>query len=192
MHLYATRVPAAAALPPQLVVSRVPHLTPGYSVPAALLLHRADSGGGAVRALPPVRVVRHRGPRAATVKRGQATARRVRPTGATWMKLKVAVFATYGDVCILCDHPGSRQVDHLVPVKERPDLAWDIRNLRPVHGSGGKYPNPCAECGGAFCNQIRGTRSIEVARADIARQQASLLPRRSRRRRPRRTAARAW
>ena len=39
------------------------------------------------------------------------------------------------DVCYLCGHPGSGAVDHVISRKQRPDLALDPANLRPVHGS---------------------------------------------------------
>jgi hypothetical protein len=61
-------------------------------------------------------------------------------------------------------------VDHLESVADRPDLAWDLANCRPVHGAPG---NPCRECTRlagqpVYCNQKRGPMSIGRARRLIA------------------------
>jgi hypothetical protein len=109
------------------------------------------------------------------------------PAGARWMKMKALVRAAWGDTCHLCGHGGATHTDHLVPVMERPDMAWHLANLRPAHGSGGRYPNPCPTCG-LLCNQVRGTRSVEAAKAVIAQRQQqtlTLFPRRGQDRKPR-------
>lgn len=37
------------------------------------------------------------------------------------------------DVCHICGQPGADSVDHVLPVVRRPDLAYDLSNLRPAH-----------------------------------------------------------
>jgi len=80
------------------------------------------------------------------------------PGGRRWMAMRQLVAATYGDQCHLCGHGGAEQVDHLVPVSIRPDLAWHLPNLRPAHGVPG---NKCPTCGLA-CNQRRGAKAIDA------------------------------
>jgi hypothetical protein len=74
----------------------------------------------------------------------------------------------YGGLCHICRHGGARQADHLIPLAERPDLAWELSNCRPAHGMPG---NRCPVCGMA-CNQIRGGLSVERARRIIAERTA--------------------
>lgn len=86
------------------------------------------------------------------------------PQGHRWHIFSQLVFRTYGDVCIVCQHGGARQVDHLISVTERPDLCWDLSNCRPIHGSPG---NKCPVCF-LNCNGIKGMGSVERARRIIA------------------------
>jgi hypothetical protein len=56
-------------------------------------------------------------------------------------------------------------------VADRPDLAWDLRNIRPAHGAGRRL-NPCPVCTPAagrpvYCNQLRGGYSVARARRII-------------------------
>jgi hypothetical protein len=90
------------------------------------------------------------------------------------MQLRQVVFRVYGDRCHLCGHGGARQVDHLIPVSVRPDLGWELSNLRPVHGAPYNY---CPVCRRA-CNQSRSNRTVEDARARAA------MPKGRRRRQP--------
>jgi hypothetical protein len=55
------------------------------------------------------------------------------------------------------------QVDHVIAVCERPDLMFELTNLRPVHG--GRHP--CPVCGHK-CNQVRGARPLDYARRKVA------------------------
>jgi hypothetical protein len=86
------------------------------------------------------------------------------PEGHRWHIFKKLIIATYGDTCWICGHGGARQGDHVIPVTERPDLAWDIRNCRPAHGAPG---NKCPTCL-QNCNQLKGGYSVERARRIIA------------------------
>lgn len=70
------------------------------------------------------------------------------------------MFAIYGDLCHLCGHPGARQADHLVPIRDWPDQPIDPHLMRPAHGGGNEergLDNPCPICG-RRCNQERGAR----------------------------------
>ena len=81
------------------------------------------------------------------------------PTGRPWRRVRAQVLAA-SDVCYLCGHPWSRAVDHVISRKERPDLALDPANLRPVHGSLSR----CPWCGRA-CNEEKGDRrGIDASR----------------------------
>jgi hypothetical protein len=65
---------------------------------------------------------------------------------------------------------GARQADHLQSVTDRPDLAWDLANIRPAHGAPG---NPCPSCSAAagrkvHCNQLKGGYSVQRAQRIIA------------------------
>lgn len=69
-------------------------------------------------------------------------------------------------------HGGALQADHLESVADRPDLAWDLRNIRPAHGAGRRL-NPCPVCTPAaarpvYCNQLRGAYSVARAQRIIA------------------------
>jgi len=43
------------------------------------------------------------------------------------------MFAAYGTLCHLCGAPGADTIDHLIPTSRRPDLRWDMENVRPAH-----------------------------------------------------------
>lgn len=102
-----------------------------------------------------------------------------RPEGHRWHIFSQLVFATYGDLCVVCSHGGARHVDHLESMTEHPELAWDLRNCRPVHGS---PRNPCLVCTmqagkRIYCNQIKGGYSAERARRILAEKIAGGTPR---------------
>jgi hypothetical protein len=88
---------------------------------------------------------------------------------ARWTTFKQLVFATYGDICWLCDHGGARQVDHVESTTDRPELIFVLANCRPAHGAPG---NRCKICG-QNCNQLRGAMSPERARKLIAERSAT-------------------
>jgi hypothetical protein len=63
----------------------------------------------------------------------------------------------------------------VIAVADRPDLAWELTNIRPAHGAPG---NPCpvctAECGEKiWCNQLRGAMTIARARRIISEKRAA-------------------
>jgi hypothetical protein len=78
-----------------------------------------------------------------------------------------AVIARYGTVCIVCGHGGAEAGDHLLSVREHPDLEWDVSNIRPIHHK------PCPVCTAAAgrrisCNYIKGYGTLETARRIVA------------------------
>lgn len=73
-----------------------------------------------------------------------------KPAGRRWQAFRELVFATYGRTCHLCGHGGANQADHLIPVIQAPELAWDLANVRPAHGTRNRCP-VCGRC----CNQSR-------------------------------------
>lgn len=80
--------------------------------------------------------------------------------GTRWRRLRQLVFAAMGDTCALCGHPGSGDIDHIVPKSEGGD-PWNPDNLRPAHGS----LSMCYQCDpvkGRACNQSRRRRRAEV------------------------------
>ena len=90
-------------------------------------------------------------------------------SGKRWLAFARSVVDHYGGVC-WCGHGGARQVDHIIPVTERPDLVYDMTNCRAAHGAPG---NPCIRCSrdcgrNIYCNQLRGGYSIERAQRKIA------------------------
>ena len=92
-----------------------------------------------------------------------------RPEGHRWHIFTQLVRATYGDICVVCGHGGAHQVDHLESVTEKPGLAWDLANCRPIHGSP-RNPCPlCTELAGTkiYCNQIKTMGSIQRAQRII-------------------------
>lgn len=68
--------------------------------------------------------------------------------GRPWRRIRMQVLNA-SRVCWICGHDGSTDVDHVLPLWERPDLAHDLTNLRPAHGAYG-----CPECH-RKCNQER-------------------------------------
>lgn len=90
-----------------------------------------------------------------------------------WGAFAKSVIDYYGGVCHICGHGGARQVDHLEPVTEKPELMWVLSNCRPAHGVNRGKSNPCPQCSAAagrkiHCNQLRGMGSVERARRIIA------------------------
>jgi hypothetical protein len=63
---------------------------------------------------------------------------------------------TNAETCVLCGHPGSDSIHHLVPPSRFPviarDLARDPANWAPAHGVAG-----CPVCG-RKCNQVQGDK----------------------------------
>lgn len=59
-----------------------------------------------------------------------------------------------GAICVLCGHPGSTSIHHLVPPSRFPDLARELArdpaNQAPAHGVEG-----CPTCG-IRCQQVQG------------------------------------
>lgn len=53
---------------------------------------------------------------------------------ALWKRLRSQVLVEERFVCWLCDMPGADTVDHVIPLAERPDLAYVRWNLRAAHG----------------------------------------------------------
>ena len=93
-----------------------------------------------------------------------------RAAGHRWEAFARSVIDGYGGVCHICEHGGARQIDHVEPVTERPELTYVLSNCRPAHGAPG---NPCPQCSAAagrsiHCNQLRGMGSVERARRIIA------------------------
>lgn len=79
--------------------------------------------------------------------------------GHRWEKFKRLVFATYGDVCVVCGHGGARDVDHVIPLTENPSLVFSLQNCRPIHGTKSRCP-VCFEA----CNSVKAGMSLERAR----------------------------
>lgn len=88
------------------------------------------------------------------------------PSGAAWNRVKANVISYHNGLCGLCDHPGSLQVDHVVPFAETQDNS--IGNLLPVHGVAKNQNNRCPVCNLA-CNNIRGSLSFQAGRAKVQR-----------------------
>jgi 5-methylcytosine-specific restriction endonuclease McrA len=54
-----------------------------------------------------------------------------RPPPPEWWDLRRKVFAHYGKQCMACaTTEGKMHVDHIVPVRDRPDLELDFDNLQ--------------------------------------------------------------
>lgn len=79
------------------------------------------------------------------------------PAGPRWVALRKFLFSAehwgISPLCAACQHrilPGLGEVQHQVPAKVNPALAWDMSNMAPVHGGGRKR---CPDCD-LFCNAI--------------------------------------
>lgn len=55
-----------------------------------------------------------------------------------WPALRLAAKRRDGWQCVQCGARGRLEVDHILPVRDRPDLAFDLDNLQPL----------CASCHG--------------------------------------------
>lgn len=81
-----------------------------------------------------------------------------------WKRLKGMLIAGKFAECWLCNCSGvlapADSLDHVIPRTERPELAFTLSNLRPVHHS----ECPICKC---RCNSIRGMGSPERARRII-------------------------
>lgn len=73
-----------------------------------------------------------------------------RPHGRRWQRLVRATLTRDHGICWLCHHPGADTADHILPVAQRPDLAWDIRNLRAAHGRRRTIAADGFECQGNY------------------------------------------
>ncbi len=87
-------------------------------------------------------------------------------SGSRWRKIARSVLAR-STVCIVCDHGGADAVDHVLSVREHPELEWDVTNLAPIHHK------PCVVCSLSAvalgnkpvrCNYIKGYGSLERAK----------------------------
>lgn len=90
------------------------------------------------------------------IKPGRILTKSSGSAGGVWRKLQALTFATKGDVCGICGHPGSSDTDHIIPKSVRPDLAEEPSNLQPAHGPTGL----CYKCDpdrGRNCNGEKAT-----------------------------------
>jgi hypothetical protein len=94
-------------------------------------------------------------------------------SGSKWRRIVKAMLSARGTICIVCLHGGSDAADHLLPVRERPDLEWEVGNLRPIHH------RPCPVCTEAArrinpeakpvrCNYIKGYGTLETAQRIVS------------------------
>jgi len=49
-----------------------------------------------------------------------------------WRKLRGEAIRVLGRVCSGCGSTDRIHIDHVIPISERPDLALELRNLRPL------------------------------------------------------------
>jgi 5-methylcytosine-specific restriction enzyme A len=49
-----------------------------------------------------------------------------------WKALRWQVLRRDGFACVSCGARGRLEVDHIEPVRSRPDLAWDLSNLQSL------------------------------------------------------------
>ena len=49
-----------------------------------------------------------------------------------WKALRSQALRRDGFRCRTCDARGRLEVDHVLPVRDRPDLAWDLGNLQSL------------------------------------------------------------
>ncbi len=69
--------------------------------------------------------------------------------GHRWRELKNRVIAEEGGICHICGKPGADSADHLITIKDAPELEFERSNLRAVHHN--VAPR---------CNRERGDRPI--------------------------------
>jgi hypothetical protein len=89
-------------------------------------------------------------------------ARSLHRAGARWQQARARMFATYGEVCVICGHEGAREAGHLDALALNPHQAIDYTRLRPMHGSNA----PCRRCKGKngkgrCCNQEQGINDLD-------------------------------
>lgn len=73
-------------------------------------------------------------------------------TSYDYRKMRARILAE-SDTCIVCGHPGSDAVDHIVPVSKG-GAHRDPDNLAPIHGVGG-----CPTCLRS-CNNEKGAKPL--------------------------------
>ena len=71
--------------------------------------------------------------------------------GRPWRRTRAAILSQ-SDICHLCGHPGSGDIDHLIPRSLGGDPK-DPGNLAPAHGALSRCP-VCGLC----CNQVKKNR----------------------------------
>ena len=49
-----------------------------------------------------------------------------------WRKLRGEAIQVLGKRCVSCGSTDHIHIDHVIPISERPDLALELRNLRPL------------------------------------------------------------
>ena len=49
---------------------------------------------------------------------------------ARWRALRLQALRRDGFRCVQCGARGRLEVDHILPVRDRPELAWDLENLQ--------------------------------------------------------------
>lgn len=80
--------------------------------------------------------------------------------GAVWRRIREIVLGI-SDVCGICGHPGSNDVEHIISRSEAPELAEDLENFQPAHGAN----SMCFICdpdNGRNCNGEKGSKSMEI------------------------------
>jgi hypothetical protein len=92
-------------------------------------------------------------------KEGEALPPSAGRVGARWRRIQEAILGE-SDICGICGHPGSSDVEHIIARSERPDLAEDPDNLQPAHGESGRCYT-CDPANGRNCNGEKGTKPME-------------------------------
>src|ERR1700722_6798787 len=87
-------------------------------------------------------------------------------SGRRWQRVTKAVLSR-STICGLCGCGGADSLDHIISVRERPDLEWDLSNLQPMHFK------PCIRCTEIAgkpirCQYIKSYGSMEAARRILA------------------------
>lgn len=94
--------------------------------------------------------------------------------GRPWERLRRHIFATKGDLCVWCGHPGSNAINHDDGYTASPETRMDPDRCSPIHGVEG-----CPHCPRVWsrqhdrlvppnCNSIVGARPLAVALAQRA------------------------